>query len=76
MRRELICIFTGVLLLGGCWNDNTNVRMGDVSIGQQMIDLKQALDQQAISEAEYQRLKTQIMSLAEACKRAQEAGEG
>ena len=33
------------LLLAGCFNgQNTHVRLGDVSLGQQLIDLKRALD--------------------------------
>ena len=75
MRRKSIGILAGVLLLGGCWNGD-DVKMGDVSIGRQMIDLKQALDQQAITAAEYQRLKTEIMNLTGACEQTQEAGEG
>ena len=75
MQRKLIGILVGALLLGGCWNGD-NVKMGDVSIGQQMIDLKRALDQQAITEAEYQRLKTEVMSLVGAGEHTQEAGEG
>ena len=54
--------------LPGCWNgENVSLRMGDVSIGQQLIDLKRALEEEAIDEAEYQELRTSIMSLAEIC---------
>lgn len=56
------------LLLTGCWNGkNTNVRMGDVSIGQQMIDLARALEQGAIDADEHARLKAGLMSLSELC---------
>ncbi|MEE4360951.1 MAG: SHOCT domain-containing protein [Pseudomonadales bacterium] len=67
MKRFLA--ITGVVLaLGGCWNgENMNIRMGDVSLGQQLIDLKRALDEGAIDKAEYERLKVQLMATADLC---------
>lgn len=64
-----IMVMVATLLLVGCWNENlaTNVRMGDVSIGQQMIDLARALEQGAIDAEEHARLKAGLMSLAELC---------
>jgi hypothetical protein len=55
---------------GGCWNDprNTSVHFGDVSVGQQLIDLQTALEQGAISEMEHQQLKDAIMALAAGCE--------
>lgn len=60
-----------LLALTGCWNENiqTSVRMGDVSVGQQLIDLKRALDEEAVSAAEYEELRTALMSLADVCGR-------
>jgi hypothetical protein len=61
---------TAVLLLGGCFNSpatNESVHFGDVSIGQQLIDLKVALEQGAIDEPEYDRLKQAMMALASGC---------
>jgi len=60
----------GVVVLAGCWNsDNArNIELGDVSIGQQMIDLKRALDENAISADEYAELKGALMSLQSACQ--------
>lgn len=64
-----IMVMVATLLLVGCWNENlaTNVRMGDVSIGQQMIDLARALEQGAIDADEHARLKAGLMSLSELC---------
>lgn len=69
-----VAVLPLLLALGGCWNENvaTNVRMGDVSIGQQMIDLKRALDEGAISEAEHARLRDALMNLSELCGRRNE----
>jgi hypothetical protein len=57
-------VFVLLLLLGGCWNENSSIHFGDVSLGQQLIDLKAALDQGAVTEEEYERLKGAIMSLS------------
>lgn len=57
-----------MLLAAGCWNGgNDRISLGDVSIGQQMIDLKAALQAGAISEQEYDRLKRALMALGEGC---------
>ncbi|MCC5888578.1 MAG: hypothetical protein JJT88_19245 [Gammaproteobacteria bacterium] len=70
MVKGIVAV-VGTLLLAGCWNENvaTNVRMGDVSIGQQMIDLARALEQGAIDAEEHARLKQGLMSLSELCGR-------
>jgi len=61
-----------LLLLGGCWNDNRGIaiRLGDVSIGQQLIDLKAALDQGAMTQAEYESVRTRLIELNLACNEA------
>jgi hypothetical protein len=57
-----------LLLAGGCWNgDNDSINLGNVSLGQQMIDLKAALEQGAISRAEYDRLKGTLLSIDSVC---------
>jgi hypothetical protein len=61
-------IVAALLLLGGCWNGgNQSIRLGDVSLGQQLIDLKTALDQGAVTEDEYQQLRTSLISLHAGC---------
>lgn len=55
-------------MMAGCWNGgNDNIHLGDVSIGQQMIDLKKALAQDAITQDEYDRLKEGILSIETLC---------
>ncbi len=65
-RFTLILLLTA--LLAGCWNGgNTHVRMGDVSIGQQLIDLQSAQAKGALSEQEYQDTKRTLLRLNELC---------
>jgi len=48
--------------LSGCGNqDNDILDLGSVSLGQQLIDLKQARTANAISEAEYQAAKSALL---------------
>jgi len=52
------------LLLGGCFNDAaTNVDLGSVSVGQQLIDLKKARDTNAITNSEYDESKAALLHL-------------
>ncbi|MCB1684631.1 MAG: hypothetical protein KDI31_09100 [Pseudomonadales bacterium] len=68
IRCNLALILLSLSLLSGCWNgENINLRMGDVSVGQQLIDLKRALDEEAIDEEEYERLRTALMQIADVC---------
>ncbi len=58
------------IALGGCWNgDNDSINLGNVSIGQQMIDLKKALDSGAVTQEEYGRLKQTLLSLDTVCEK-------
>jgi hypothetical protein len=67
VRNGLIGVVA--LLCAGCWNGgNSHTSFGDVSIGQQLLDLKTALAQQAITQSEYDRLKqTLIMAVEGSC---------
>lgn len=66
MRRLLPVV--GLVLLTGCYNgDVNNIRLGDVSLGQQLIDLKSALDAGAMSQAEYDDARASLLSLSTAC---------
>jgi hypothetical protein len=65
--RVLTCAMV-LLLCGGCWNaDNHVVQLGDVSIGQQLIDLKTAHDSGAITDTEYAEVKAKLIALADMC---------
>jgi hypothetical protein len=58
-----------LVLLGGCWNGgNTSVRLGDVSLGQQLIDLKRALDEGAMTAEEYEQTKQTLLKLNNLCE--------
>lgn len=57
------------LSLAGCWNgENVNVNLGSVSVGQQLMDLKAALDSGAMSEEEYQVARDKFLSLVQGCQ--------
>ena len=57
------------LLLSSCIQENNprNLRMGDVTLGQQLVDLKKAYDTDAISESEYEQMKDNFVSAASMC---------
>lgn len=55
--------------MSGCHaGDISNTSLGDVSVGQQLLDLKAAYDQGAISEDEYTQAKQKFLSLLEGCE--------
>jgi hypothetical protein len=65
MKKMLIApaAVAGLLLLAGCGGD-TNVRVeGSTSIskGQELIDLQRALNEGAITQSEYDTLRSRIM---------------
>ena len=62
-----VCCALLLLCLSGCFNEGKNVlQLGSATIGQQLIDLKQALDEGAMTEAEYVKAKAGILAFAEA----------
>lgn len=67
MKHLFLIVF--VALLSACIQENNprTLALGDVSIGQQLIDLKSALDAQAISEAEYLLLKENPIASSAMC---------
>lgn len=69
-----LVVMAMLLLLSGCFNtdDSVNVRWGDVSVGQQLMDLKHALDEGAVTAAEYESTKAALLSLAELCNNTQQ----
>ncbi len=65
MTKLITTIFL-TLFLAGCWNGknvHVSVNLGDVSLGQQLIDLKTALDEDAISPREYEQTKQRMLEL-------------
>ena len=71
---KLLLPIAVVLLLTSCIQENNprNLRMGDVTLGQQLIDLKLALDAQAITESEYEQIKENLVNAASMCAAAEE----
>lgn len=58
-----------LLVLAGCWNgENVHVKLGDVSLGQQLMDLKTAQESGALTEEEYATLKAQLLALGALCE--------
>ncbi len=58
-----------LICMAGCWNGgNTAVSWGDVSVGQQLIDLKLALDAGALTAAEYEETKAALLSIPAICE--------
>lgn len=52
-----------VLLSSGCFNESQSVHvdLGSVSIGQQLMDLKAAREDEAISDAEYRKMRRKLI---------------
>ena len=57
-----------ILTSTGCWNSEVDtLHLGDVSLGQQLIDLKRALDEEALTQTEYDTARAQLLSSADLC---------
>lgn len=64
-----ILLTVAMVALGGCWNgDISNIHLGDVSLGQQLIDLKQALAEEAISQEEYDAARAKLVEMYAICE--------
>ena len=66
------------LLLTSCIQENNprNLAMGDVSLGQQLIDLKRARAEEAITESEYVEMKAHLVNAASMCAAAEQEEDG
>lgn len=64
MKRAAImaALLASAVSLGGCFGGDTEVQQTTVSKGQELTDLKKALDSGAINEKEYERLRKEIMN--------------
>ena len=59
-----VLLLLSLLLLSGCWNENGDrltLDLGNVSLGQQFVELKAARDAGAISADEYALLKQALI---------------
>lgn len=73
MNYKTLLLVLTTLTLSACWNGGSSrLYLGDVSIGQQMIDLKTALESGALSQAEYDSTKQTLLSLTTMCSSMQE----
>ena len=70
--RHLV-IITLAVALSGCIDsmNGKSISLGDVSLGQQLIDLKAALEANAITEDEYERLKEELIAAVNMCEEQQ-----
>lgn len=61
--------FAGILMaMAGCWNgDVSNVSLGDVSVGQQLLDLQSAHEAEALNDEEYEQARQKLLSLLDGC---------
>ena len=69
MLYKLLSVSLVTIALGGCWNgENVQIALGDVSLGQQLLDLKSALDGNAMTESEYETTKETLLALNSLCE--------
>ena len=75
--HQVLMISFIALVTAGCVQENNprNLRMGDVTLGQQLIDLKKALEAEAISDAEYQQMKAGLVAATSMCADNEEDGD-
>ncbi len=73
MMNRITPIALAGLLLAGCFNGGNNaISLGDVSIGQQLIDLKRALDEGVIARQEFDDTKQTLLQLNTVCGNTRE----
>ena len=66
MRMVLLSLV--IVTCTGCWNSEIDsLHLGDVSLGQQLIDLKLALDEDALTQDEYDAAHSQLLRSADLC---------
>ena len=69
MNSKAISIVVACLALSGCWNgENVSVSLGDVSVGQQLLDLKEAYEGDALTKEEYEATKQTLLALNNVCQ--------
>lgn len=76
MKLRFVVVVLMLLAVGGCWNGgNTHVQFGDVSIGQQLVDLKAAMDDGAITAQEFEAAKATLLALNSLCENTEADAE-
>lgn len=76
MNRKTLLVAIILLFSAGCWNgENTSINLGTVSIGQQLIDLKRALDEGAMTQEEYDQIKETLLKLSSVCQNTDQEEE-
>ncbi len=76
MTTRILAVMISVFFFASCWNGGSNhVHLGDVSVGQQLIDLKLALDRNAISQDEYLETKKTLLALNAICENTTDEDE-
>ena len=75
---KIVLVMFVAMLAAGCVDSQNgySVHLGDVSLGQQLIDLKAALDAEAINEDEYESLKDMLIDANAVCEDPREEDEG
>lgn len=70
MKHWQVWLLLSVVGLGGCWNqgNNSHIELGDISLGQQLIDLKRALEAEALTPQEYESAKQSLLTLNALCE--------
>ena len=69
MIYRIFAVVLAVVSLAGCWNgENVHVRLGDVSLGQQLLDLQTALESEALTRDEYEATKEALLALNALCE--------
>ena len=69
MWFKLLTVAVLSVAVSGCWNgENVHVSLGDVSVGQQLLDLKEAYDGEALTLEEYEATKQTLLALNNVCQ--------
>ena len=69
--KGLVVVLFATLLSSCIRENNPQInQFGNATLGQQLIDLKRALDKGATSESEYQRLRNELLSAYAGCASA------
>ena len=72
-----VTLFLVLVTAAGCWNaENRILQLGDISLGQQLIDLKRALDEDALTQDEYDTARSQLLNGADLCASDDDHGIG
>lgn len=64
---KFVCVLGLCMLLSACFNSSNTISGGELSLGERLGDLKQALDQGALTEAEYTQAKAMLLDLDAMC---------